>query len=140
MLFDRGVKMHSKGKVYQVKLRENTGAIILKELNLMNKLCCCSILFKMQGSVYALGHASCERYDIQGETWVDSQHVLPRGFTFKSSSVAVSQDESFAVITRVIKDGDLSGPIFIFIFTEDCGFQILDTGNRDRIKLSIQIE
>ena len=94
----------------------------------------------MKGSVYAIGDAFCERYDVQDKIWVDCQHVLPMGFSFRSSSVAVSRDESFAVITRVIKDRDVSGPIFVFIFTEDCGFEMLDIRNRDRIKLSILIE
>ena len=139
MMFDRD-KIDLKDKVFQVTITENTGEIIWKQISPTNKIRNCSILFKMKGSVYAIGEMSCEQYNLHEEIWVDCHHDLPNGFSFRSSFVAVSKDESFALITRVIKDGDSSGPIYIFIFTEYCGFQIFDNDHRDRIKLSLTIE
>ena len=99
----------------------------------------------MQGSVYAAGSAGCERYDLQQEIWVDCQHKLPTTFILGRSSVVVSEDESFAVITGVVNDYDEFGQTFMFIFTEDFGFKMLNVSNRGPmysqcIKLSVQIE
>lgn len=128
MILDRE-NMHSS-KVFQVKL---TGEIIWKELKSMNKIRDCRILFKMKYSIYAIGGTYCERYDLQEETWVDCQHELPTIFTFGPSSVAVSEDESFAVMTACssrYKHTTCQYKESLFIFTEEHGFEMFDTCSR----------
>ena len=94
------------------------------------------LISKMQTSVYVMGGfnsldkplSSCVYYDLVLNSWFTSKHSLPHPLC--NSSVVVSKDETFAVITGGQKQTEdlLTEEICskeIIIFTEEDGFRVL---------------
>ena len=89
------------------------------------------ISFKMKNSVYVTAGddgksflLGCERYDLNEKKWFRSHHLLPYPLVF--ASVAVSADETFAVITGCMSPGPGIGQTIVFM--EEIGFFVLSRG------------
>ena len=119
----------TSNRTFQGQLTENKKDVKWTELKFMKKVRKNHIAFKMRHKVYVAGGidehgivlSCCELYDLNEKNWFHCPYALP--FPLCESSVVVSNDETYAVITGGKKGAIRSGTIIVF--TEEDGFQWL---------------
>ena len=115
--------------VYQGDFREETNDIVWKELPPLKRARMEHFTFKLKNNVYVMGGldedlqyiACCERFSLKECKWFDCEFSLP--YDLWDTSVVVSADETFAVITGG-SSGKGNG---VIIFTEQNGFELMTT-------------
>ena len=117
-------------RVFEGEITEDNKDVFWKEVESMRKNRHSHLTFKMNDSVYVAGGHSglrdvpiCERYDLKEHKWHKCEYTLPWDLYF--SSVVVSVDESFALITGGTSSHISGRTNSIIIFTENHGFQPL---------------
>ena len=92
--------------IFEGKINYAKDDVIWKQLKPLSSFRLSPIVFKMKDYVYVAGGKSlegykidsCERYNLKTRNWEDCEHSLPSSLTVEYASVAVSRDETEAII------------------------------------------